>query len=66
MVQTPTEQRNKPRINYVQANDMQLRDWFAGQALASAQIMTLQGWSIEQVAAECYVYADAMMAERAK
>ena len=45
---------------------MSLRDWFAGQALAS---MDTDGFTlalIEAVVRRAYVIADAMLAERAK
>lgn len=45
---------------------MTLRDWFAGQALAE---FTREIWSEhkpEDVAARCYMIADAMIAERAE
>lgn len=44
---------------------MSLRDWFAGQALASRG---LYGANVreKEVAAECYAIADAMLAEREK
>ena len=44
---------------------MSIRDWFAGQALAS-----YADWGnaapCDDVAAECYLMADAMLAERQK
>ena len=40
-----------------------LRDWFAGQAMASL-LAGYQGESASQLAARAYVYADAMMRER--
>lgn len=44
---------------------MSLRDWFAGQALASRG---MYGANVreKEVAAECYAIADAMIAEREK
>ena len=50
--------------------DMSLRDWFAGQALAgilAVDYKTEKGeYDLEYVAEDCYLYADAMMKERAK
>lgn len=44
---------------------MTLRDWFAGQALIMTEKVGLQ-YSKEELAMNCYQYADAMLAERAK
>lgn len=46
-------------------NGMDLRDWFAGQALIGWRN---EGYAFisESVARECYSIADAMLAERAK
>jgi hypothetical protein len=43
---------------------MSLRDWFAGQALASMGIMELKAWASKDVATAAYSYADAMIAAR--
>jgi hypothetical protein len=40
---------------------MSLRDWFAGQALASIR---LKAWTDKDVATAAYSYADAMIAAR--
>lgn len=59
---------NKDRGEYaVQSNTtegMSLRDWFAGQVLTNANIH--QGRSINKIAEEAYMIADAMLAERTK
>lgn len=44
---------------------MSLRDYFAGQFLTTVQIHSA-GISAMDVAQQCYVMADAMLAERAK
>lgn len=43
---------------------MTLRDWFAGQALASGDYDATIGCEI--IAMDCYAIADAMLAERSK
>lgn len=47
-----------PRLN---GNGMTLRDWFAGQAVATARGMAL---SVEGIAKHAYELADQMIAER--
>lgn len=54
------------------ANGMCLRDWFAGQALVGFQTFIRGGWAGEMppemadnVAANCYAIADAMLRYRA-
>lgn len=43
---------------------MSLRDWFAGQALAGMQVMTLEGWTNKDIGLQAYSIADAMLAAR--
>ena len=49
-----------------------IRDWFAGQALNGAiagalKVQFVQGMEVQEALAfACYIYADAMIAERAK
>jgi len=46
---------------------MSLRDWFAGQALAGCELgMIASRFSITEVATNCYLIADAMIAEGEK
>ena len=52
-----------------EAKGMTLRDWFAGQALASndyyqSEYATIK--DLRQMTGECYRMADAMLAERGK
>lgn len=44
---------------------MSLRDWFAGQALAGQLAAEIDGmaWEEDKLAARCYRFADAMIAE---
>jgi hypothetical protein len=54
---------------YGQQDGMTLRDWFAGQALAGILInYTTQKFGVKDsdVAQHAYIFADAMLAERAK
>lgn len=53
---------NTSSDGYVNAG-MSLRDWFAGQALAS---MATKYDAVENIAADAYAFADAMLAEREK
>ena len=46
-------------------NGMTLRDWFAGQALAS-DASPHNAWPNDERADWCYLMADAMLAEREK
>lgn len=51
----------------VGSEGMTLRDYFAGQALASVYTEALNhDMEPSCVASDCYLYADAMLAERAK
>ena len=50
---------------YGQSDGMTLRDWFAGQALAGLAREVTRVFP-DVIAQNAYVYADAMMAERAK
>jgi hypothetical protein len=43
---------------------MSLRDWFAGQALASMGLRGLKTWTDKEIATAAYSYADAMLAAR--
>jgi len=43
---------------------MTLRDWFAGQAIVSLNISTLECWSVQDIAIHVYEVADAMLAAR--
>ena len=48
---------------------MSLRDWFAGQALGGVISTAAKGWGTivpEGIAQNCYLFADAMLAEREK
>ena len=46
-------------------NGMDLRDWFAGQAIISAFVsQDFEGSSYNHIAGEAYALADAMLAER--
>ena len=44
---------------------MSLRDYFAGQALAGMNVMSLEGWSNKEIAQQAFSLADAMLAARA-
>ena len=50
----------KPRLSI----GMTLRDWFAGQAIASVSFSTMQRSSIKEIAEHSYALADAMIAAR--
>lgn len=43
---------------------MSLRDWFAGQALAMGKGVWAAGGDADNIAANCYEIADAMLKER--
>ena len=45
---------------------MSLRDWFAGQAIASVSFSTMQRSSIKEIAEHSYALADAMLEARNK
>lgn len=46
---------------------MRLRDWFAGQVLASEGVLAIRGiLGNDTLAKEAYAIADAMLAERSK
>ena len=52
---------------YFPTDGISLRDWFAGQALAGCELgMIASRFSITEVAKNCYLIADAMIAEREK
>jgi hypothetical protein len=55
-------QLTAPRI---MSTDMTLRDWFAGQFLTTV-VIDGDNVSADLVAKNCYIFADAMMRERAK
>lgn len=48
------------------APGMSLRDWFAGQSLASLSDSDREGMGCEELAQTMYMQADAMIAEREK
>lgn len=50
--------------NLQPAEGMSLRDWFAGQAMASTDTFQLEGWSLSEIAEHYYRLADAMLAAR--
>ena len=57
------------QVAHFSKGGMSLRDWFAGQALATYEGFTKNqnGWQDPQYTAECcYELADAMLAEREK
>ena len=47
-------------------NGMSLRDWFAGQWIASRTFAELEGSGWDEVAEQAYMASDAMLAEREK
>lgn len=49
---------------YADIKGMSLRDWFAGQFLST--VVIVGGGDSDKIARDCYVMADAMLAERAK
>jgi len=51
-------------LPYMAQSGMSLRDWFAGQALAS--IAERDDWFPNVIAARAYAVADAMLVERTK
>jgi hypothetical protein len=55
----PFEYENENGVRFSH-NGMSMRDWFAGQALAS----TTDAHSAEELAAKCYRLADAMLKAR--
>jgi hypothetical protein len=60
----------RTRPTKVQYPGMSLRDWFAGQALASmigevAPVASTREGSLKVLARQCFDIADAMLAERA-
>lgn len=60
---------NMDGLNYSRHPGMSLRDWFAGQALASVIHLTQSrdgSWDPVAVAAGCYLVADAMLDAREK
>ena len=42
---------------------MTLRQWYAGQALVGVIVASRGGWPPQNVAEECAMYADALIAE---
>jgi len=46
-------------------NGMSLRDWFAGQALASTEWYQTD-CTVDEIAYDCYKYADEMIKQRGK
>jgi len=45
---------------------MTLRDWMAGQAIASVSFSTMQRSALNEIAEHSYALADAMLAARAR
>jgi hypothetical protein len=62
----PHESINPYNGSTVYGSGMSLRDWFAGKALASISIEMGVSVPFEEIAAETYRMADAMLAERQK
>jgi hypothetical protein len=54
-----------PLPQYPSHDGMSLRDWFAGQALAGVLPIQDNIKRPDQIAADCYIIADAMIKERA-
>ena len=54
-----------PRASGFQTEQgLTLRDWFAGQAIASMSFSTMQKSSIKEIANHAYALADAMLSAR--
>jgi hypothetical protein len=54
-----------PTTCYGDFGGMTLRDWFAGQALAGMMAHKDSAkWTRNEVAGDCYAYADAMLKAR--
>ncbi len=65
MVISPSGDRIHPITDYGPHGGMSLRDWFAGQALAGMMAhKDSSKWTRNEVAGDCYAYADAMIAAR--